>query len=217
MRLIEPCCASKQFMYIRDAIGNHGKTQFHAYGDLSLTELLPAILTRYSETTMMIVAPAIPDQAAEIIERWLNKQWARMDGKGKLDVISKLTIIADLSKDKSPVASEWLKDNPFGDRLVLVDRQQPDTAILMQDIVLTGPINFQYDKPFVCDVTAVPDEIAALWKYYSKLTRKPKRTAKKAEEPKAEAEQPKDEQPEAETEQSDSSNEQIDSSNEVED
>lgn len=172
MRIIEPCCATKQFMFLRDAIGNKAKTQFKGFGDLSLTELLPALLTRYSETTMMIVAPSIPDQAADIIYTWLSRTWARMDGKGRLNVLSKLTIIADLSEEASPAVNLWLTNNPFPDRLVLVNKAQDDTALLLPDIAITGPLNFRYDKEFVCDVTAIPEEVSALWKTYSKLSKK---------------------------------------------
>jgi len=167
-------------MQMRDTLGSNGKTQFQGFGDLSLTELLPALLTRYSETEMLIAAPAIPDQAAEIIDRWMKKQWARMDGKGKLDCISRLTIIADLSPEQSPMASEWLKDNPFGDRLTLVDKTQDDTALLLPDIAITGPLNLRYGANFTCDVTTVQEEVDALWKQYSKLTRTVKTTKKKA-------------------------------------
>lgn len=180
MRTIEPCCAVKQVMQMRDTLGSNGKTQFQGFGDLSLTELLPALLTRYSETEMLIAAPAIPDQAAEIIDRWMKKQWARMDGKGKLDCISRLTIIADLSPEQSPMASEWLKENPFGDRLTLVDKAQDDTALLLPDIAITGPLNLRYGQNFTCDVTTVQEEVDAPWKQYSKLTRTVKTAKKKA-------------------------------------
>ena len=172
MKIIEPCCATKQFMFLRDAIKNKAKTQFKGFGDLSLTELLPALLTRYSETTMMIVAPSIPDQAADIIYTWLSRTWARMDGKGRLNVLSKLTIIADLSEEASPAVNLWFANNPFPDRLVLVNKPQDDTALLMPDIAITGPLNFRYDKEFVCDVTAIPEEVSALWKTYAKLSKK---------------------------------------------
>ena len=166
MRIIEPCCAPKQLCMLRDAIGQNGTTQFQGFGDMSLTELLPALLTRYSETEMMIVAPAVPDQAAEIIGMWIKKQWARMDGKGKLDVISHLTIMADLSEEKSPVASQWLKENPWGDRLTLVDKTQDDTALLLPDIAITGPLNLRYGQNFVCDVTTIPEQVRSLWERY---------------------------------------------------
>ena len=173
MRIIEPCCAPKQLCMLRDAIGQNGTTQFQGFGDMSLTELLPALLTRYSETEMMIVAPAVPDQAAEIIGMWIKKQWARMDGKGKLDVISHLTIMADLSEEKSPVASQWLKENPWGDRLTLVDKTQDDTALLLPDIAITGPLNLRYGQNFVCDVTTIPEQVRSLWDKFRKMSKAP--------------------------------------------
>lgn len=175
-------------MLLRDAIGNKAKTQFKGFGDLSLTELLPALLTRYSETTMMIVAPSIPDQAADIIYTWLSRTWARMDGKGRLNVLSKLTIIADLSEEASPAVNLWLSNNPFPDRLVLVNKAQDDTAMLMPDIAITGPLNMRYDKEFVCDVTAIPEEVSALWKTYSKLSKKRSTEKKKTTETASEKE-----------------------------
>lgn len=166
-------------MMLRDAIGTNGKTKFQGYGDLSLTELLPALLTRYTEAEMMIVAPAMPDQAAEVISRWMRQQWGRIDGNGKLDIIKRLTIITDLSYSKSPVISEWAKENPFGDRLVLVNRPQADTAILLPDIAITGPLNMRYGHNFVCDVTTIKEELTNLWKQYLRLTRQTRRSAKK--------------------------------------
>ena len=95
MYIIEPCCASRQLMLLRDKIGKDGTMDFEGYGDLSLTELLPAILTRYSETELAIAAPSLPDQAAEVIIVWMNQQWSRQDGRGKLNAIRHLTVIAD--------------------------------------------------------------------------------------------------------------------------
>ena len=163
-KLIEPCCANRHMMQLRDAIGTKGTMEIEGYGDLSLTELLPAILTRYSETELLIAAPALPDQATEIIDKWMRKQWARMDGRGKLDVISHLTLIADMRRRKSPMASQWLKNNPFGERLTLIDLQQDDTAILLPDFAITGPVNMQYGYHFIATATAQAGE---LWTKYS--------------------------------------------------
>ena len=173
MRTIEPCCAQKQFVTLRDVIGQNGTAQFQGYGDMSLTELLPALLTRYSETEMMIVAPSLPDQAAEAVERWMKRQWARMNGRGKMNVISHLTIIADLSEEKSPRGSEWVKANPFGERLTLVNEAQKDTAILLPDIAITGPINLRYGHNFVCTVTTTPEQVSSLWERYLTIKEEP--------------------------------------------
>lgn len=166
MYLIEPCCAQKHLLSVRNAIKNSGTTQFEGYGDLSLSELLGPMLTRYGETDMMIVAPTLPEQAAEVIDRWMRKQWARMDGKGKMDVIRHLTVIAKLDKEKSDYIFAWLKDKPFGDRLTLVDMEQDDTAILLPDFAITGPVNMQYDKHFVAEATTEPEKVRALWERY---------------------------------------------------
>lgn len=167
MRTIEPCCVRRQLLDLRDSIKNGGKTQFQGYGDLSLTELLPALLTRYTETEMLIAAPAIPDQAADIIQRWMKKQWARMDGKGKIDVIQRLTIVADLHKKKSPMVSGWVKNNPFGERLTLIERQQTDTAIIMPDFAITGPVNMQYGRRFTATATCNSEKVKGLWDKFS--------------------------------------------------
>lgn len=173
MRTIEPCCAQKQFVALRDVIGQNGTAQFQGYGDMSLTEMLPALLTRYSETEMMIVAPSLPDQAAEAVERWMKRQWARMNGRGKMNVISHLTIIADLSEEKSPRGSEWVKANPFGERLTLVNEAQKDTVILLPDIAITGPINLRYGHNFVCTVTTTPEQVSNLWERYLTIKEEP--------------------------------------------
>lgn len=179
MMTIEPCCAQKQFPMLRDAIGDHGKTLFEGYGDMSLTELLPAILSRYVEIDMIIAAPAIPDQAADIIYEWMRRTWGRMDGKGRMNCLHKLTIIADLSEAASPKASQWVKNNPFPDRLVLVDKAQTDTVLLLPDLAVTGPLNFRYGEHFVCEATAVQGEVDALWKSYTEVAKPAKRTARK--------------------------------------
>lgn len=150
-------------MLLRDSIAKGSSAQFQGFGDLSLTELLPAIMTRYSETELLIAAPSIPDQAAEIIQKWMKQQWSRRDGSAKLDVISRLTIIADLNDEHSPMVSEWLKDNPFGDRLTLVDKRQEDTAILLPDFAITGAVNMRYGHHFTATATTVADEVKTLW------------------------------------------------------
>lgn len=152
---------------LRTAIKQGGEAELEGYGDLSLTELLPALLTRYSETRLMIVAPTLPDQAADILKKWMQKQWARMDGRGNLNVIEHLTIIADLSKRKSPTASAWQKENPFPDRLTLIDRKQPDTAILLPDFAIIGPVNMQYGHHFIATATTRAGHVEDLWKRYS--------------------------------------------------
>lgn len=166
MRIIEPCCVRRQLLELRDAISKGGTKQFQGYGDMSITELLPAILTRYSEVEMLIAAPSLPDQAAEIIERWMKKQWAMRTGNGKLDVVRKLTIIADLSPDKSPTASGWLTDNPFGERMKLVNIRQEETAILLPDFAITGPVNMRYGYYFVATATTMPADVSALWEKF---------------------------------------------------
>ena len=175
----------KHVMALRDAIGKSGTKNFEGFGDLSLTELLPALITRYSETDMMIVAPSLPDQAADIIKKVMRKQWARMDGKGKLDVIRHLTIIADMNPMKSPTASEWLQDNPFPGRLTLVDKSQEDTAILLPDFAITGPVNMRYGEHFVATATADSERLQELWKKFTSMAidAAAPQTAKEDEEP----------------------------------
>lgn len=182
MYIIEPCCAARQLMLLRDAIGKDGTKEFEGYGDLSLTELLPAILTRYSETEMMIVAPALPDQAAEVIERWMNQQWSRSDGAGKLNVVRHLTIITNMNRRKSPQVSAWVKDNPFGERLTLVDRLQDDTAILLPDFAITGPVNMRYGNRFMATATTSPERVAELWKQYAETEKADADTTESVEE-----------------------------------
>ena len=180
MFLIEPCCAPKHFMLLRDAIGNHGKATFEGYGDLSLTEILPAILTRYSETTIMVIAPAVPNQASDIIHEWLRKAWARMDGKGRINVLSKLIVITDLSEEVSPTLSSWLKNNPFPDRLTLLNKTPNETVLLLPDMAIIGPLNMRYGKHFVCEVTTIQEVVDEYWKNYTALLKPVKKsTARK--------------------------------------
>lgn len=181
MRIIEPCCAQRDLRILRDSLGSGGSTVFEGYGDLSLAELLPALLMRYSETELLIAAPSLPDQAAEVIARWMRKQWARMDGIGKLDAVSRLTIVADLDKSLSPMASGWLEDNPFGERLTLVDSRQEDTVILLPDFAITGPVNMRYGHRFTATATNVRAEVEELWERYATVQEKEKKEEEEKE------------------------------------
>ena len=138
MHLIEPCCAPKHLLALRGKLGEEGTAFFHGYGDLSLSELLPPLLTRYSETELMLVARAIPDHAARAILRSMGKQLVRADGKGTVDVLRKMILISDLREKASPLASTWRRQNPYPGRLELHDIQQGDTAIILPDIAFSA-------------------------------------------------------------------------------
>lgn len=165
-KLIQPCCAQKQLRELRNILEKEGTAQMEGYGDLSLTEILPALLTRYSNAEMLIAAPSLPDQAAEIIATWMQKQWARMDGCGNVNVIAHLTIVSDLSEAVSPDASAWLKENPYGERLVLHDMRQDATAILLPDFAIEGPVNMRYGKHFTATAYGKREDVEELWTKY---------------------------------------------------
>lgn len=162
MLLIEPCCAPRHIAELRQRITEEGTVFWHGHGDLSLNEILPALTNRYANVEMTIVAPALPDAAIKAIENVMAKQWARADGKGMTDVISHLTIITNLQKKKSPKASAWLKENPYGERLMLKNVQQNDTAIILPDIALIGPINLTYGGHFTAVATRKAKTLEAL-------------------------------------------------------
>jgi hypothetical protein len=166
MYLIQPCCAKKDLRELRDSIARGGTKQFEGYGDLSLTELLPALLLRYDGVEMMIIAPSLPDQAAEIIDVWMRRQWASKDGKGKLDVIGHLTIMARLEKESSATIMNWIEQRPFDDRLTLIDQEQEETAILLPDFAITGPVNMRYNKHFTAEATTDMEKVKALWERF---------------------------------------------------
>lgn len=167
MKIIEPCCAARHMMELRDALGKKGTADFFGYGDLSFAEILSAVMPPYSETELLIVAPAVPELAAEEIARWMRKQWARMDGRGKLDAVSRLTLITDARKKKSPVVYGWQKENPFGERMRIVSRQQEDTAIVLPDFAVFGPLNMRYAECFTATATTDPERVKELWERYA--------------------------------------------------
>ena len=139
MFLIEPCCTQRHWPQLREKLGNGGTMFFHGYGDLSIAELLPVILTRYSETDMTIVCPALPDAAANVLQHWMDKKWG-----GSKNVLRHLTLITNLHNKKSPAASKWVKNNPWPDRLVPCNIQQNDTALLLPDIAIYGGLNMSH-------------------------------------------------------------------------
>lgn len=166
MLLIEPCCTPKHLLALRGKLGVDGTTFFHGKGDLSISELFPALLTRYSEVDMMLVAPSLPDSATNVLNHWMAKKWVSADGKGKIDVIKHLTLITDLRKKKSPLASNWLSDNPYSERLEIYNLQQNDTAILLPDIAFFGNINLAYNGHFTALATKSDRVIANLRSTY---------------------------------------------------
>ena len=169
MQIIEPCCTRKHLLSLREELGKSGTTLFECFGDMSITELMPALMTRYSETEMLIAAPELPDRAADAITHWMRKQWARMDGKGKLDVISRMTLVADLSPEKSPASAGWLQDNPFGQRMTLVNRRQSQHVILLPDIAILNFMNLRYGSHFIATATTKPALVQDLWKKWRRI------------------------------------------------
>lgn len=167
MFLVEPCCTQKQLLALRGKLGDDGTAFFHGYGDLSLAELLPVLLTRYSEVDVMIVAPALPNGAAKVLRQMMEKQWP--DGKGKVNAVAHLTLVTDLRKSKSPAASAWVQENPFPGRLILNDVQQNDTAVILPDIAMYGSINLTYGGHFSGIATKRKKTIEALRSMYGTL------------------------------------------------
>lgn len=167
--LIEPCCTQKQWPELRKQLGDGGTMSWEGYGDLSIAELLPVILANATEIDMMLVAPSIPNRAAETLAYWMRRQLVTVDGKRNVLVLSRLTILADFSEKRSPLASTWLKENPYGKRLVLKNVQQNDTALLLPDIALYGPFNLTYGNHFTATITKNAKTIAELKKAYADL------------------------------------------------
>ena len=167
--MIEPCCAPKHLLALREGIEPDKTAFFHGYGDLSFAELLPALLIRYCETEIMIVAPAIPDTAAETLQSMMRRHRAKMSGSGNLDVIQHLTLVSDLSERHSPMASLWLTDNPFAGRMTLKNVQQNDTAIILPDLALWGPMNLAYGSHFTAMATKDASTITCLREIYGRL------------------------------------------------
>ena len=162
MLLIEPCCTQKHLLSLRSKLGENGTSFFHGYGDLSMAEMLPAMLTRYCEAEMTLAVPTLPNGATETVMKIMRMQRMSADGKKKLDVIKHLTLVADLRKKKSPEANVWLTDNPFGDRLTIINTQQNDTAIILPDIAFFGNINLTYGNHFTAIATKHKKVIAEM-------------------------------------------------------
>ena len=169
MQLIEPCCAPKHLLTLRENLGESGTAFFHGYGDLSLAEILPALLIRYCETEMTIVAPSLPGTTADAILAAMRQTRAKMTGKGNLNVVAHLTLVADLSERRSPMAAEWVRENPYPERMILKNVQQNDTAILLPDIALWGPMNLNYGGNFTAMATKNARTIETLRSQYEKM------------------------------------------------
>lgn len=168
--LIQPCCAQKHLSELRSILKKNATAEFEGYGDLSLAELLPPLVTHYNGVELLIAAPVLPEQAVNVIKACMRREWTLIDGSGKIPAITHLTIVTDLRKKKSPEASAWVKDNPFGERLTLIDRQQDGTAIVLPDFAITGPVNMQYGEHFTATATTKPERVAEIWEQYGGMT-----------------------------------------------
>jgi len=153
MFLIQPCCTQKNLLELRRKLGADGTCLFHGYGDLSLSELLPPLLTRYGKAELVIAVPFVPDALARTLTEVMEKEFPAVSGGEMLKTVSRLTLIANLRKNRSPMASQWLKENPFGERLEIRNIQQNDTAVILPDIALKGPINLSYGGHFTALAT----------------------------------------------------------------
>lgn len=169
MFLIQPCCTAKHLLQLRGKMGEGGTTFLHGYGDMSMAELLPHLLTRYDGVELMIVAPSLPAAAAEAIAEAMDRRNVTRDGKGMIYTVGRLTIVTDLRKKKSPQASAWLTENPWGDRLKVVNTQQNDTAVLLPDIAIFGNVNLSYGGHFTCVATRKKSLIEDLRRNYLSL------------------------------------------------
>jgi len=169
MYLVEPCCAPKHLSELNERLGKDGTTMWHGYGDLSLAELLPPLTMSYAGSDVTIVTPALPDMATEAIAMCMRRKVALMNGGGNMDVIKRLTLLTDFNPAHSPMASRWVKDNPFGERLILRSVQQGDTAIVLPGIALYGPINLTYGRHFTATATKNARTIDALRAIYENL------------------------------------------------
>lgn len=153
MHLIEPCCSQKHTSQLLHSLGDGGTAFWHGMGDLSLVEVGDALFFRYSEADALVACPSVPDLVADLLMRWMRKTWPTRDGKGSIPVFSHLTLIANLSEKRSPAASQWLTNNPFPERLTLRNVQQNNTAIILPDLALFGPINLTYGGHFIATAT----------------------------------------------------------------
>ena len=164
MNLLEPCCIQRQLSDLCRAIKDGGEAEFNYYGDLSLTELLPALLERYNKTKLLIVAPSIPDTAAEVIASWARRQWKRMDGSGSFYALQHITIVTSLAA--SPAVGSWLEKNLFGDRLTVVDANQGEHIIALHNLAISGFRNMRYGENGTAVITTEANKIQALWEKY---------------------------------------------------
>ena len=152
MMLIQPCCTNKLIPQLREKLGDDGTTFIHGYGDLGIAELMTPLLTPYTEVELMIVAPSVPDTAARVIERLMDQKLP-MKGRGQVPLIKQLTIVANLKKNSKYLSAGWMKENPWGERLQLKHCQQNDTAILLPDMAIIGPVNMAYNGHFTAVAT----------------------------------------------------------------
>lgn len=148
MQIIEPCCTQKHWPEIRNKIGKDGTTFFHGYGDLSITELFPVLMTPYSNTELLIVCPALPNATAEVITHWMEKDFSGVASRERVPAIASCTIITNCNAKKSPAAAKWLKENPWPERMKLHNIQQNDTAVMLPDLAIYGNINLVHSGHF---------------------------------------------------------------------
>lgn len=165
MMIIEPCCAKKHLSRLRESIKGGGTRSFECYGDMSLTELMPAMMTRYAEAEMLIACPSFPDQAADAVAIEMRRRWSRADGQGKMDEIAHLTVITDTSR--APQLMMWLAGDTFDGRLKVVDsHREEEYVILLPDFAILGFRNMRYGEHFTAIAITEQTRVDALWERY---------------------------------------------------
>ena len=118
---------------------------------------------------MTIVCPTLPNAAAEVLKKWMDKTWAGVSGEGEVDVIRRLTVMTSTNAKKSPTAEKWNKSNPWPGRLELLNIQQNDTAILLPDLVIYGGINLAHSGHFTALASTDKKVVSRLMEVYKQL------------------------------------------------
>ncbi len=166
MITIEPCCANKHWKQVLKELEMKKTVLVNGYGDMTLTELLPEVLQRYSEADVLMALPTVPEQMRTLVGRMLRRTWALAQG-GNVDVVRRLRLITDARASKSPGLVEWAQGQ---ERLRLANAQHNDTLIIVHNgnpqgecaLAIMGPVNMVPCGQWTAMVTRDPVLLAEL-------------------------------------------------------
>lgn len=168
MITIEPCCAATKHwpkvLATLDELGEESVVGIRGYGDMTLMELLPAMVSSYSEADVLVAVPTLPSCLREKLDALLHLSWG--NDSGSVPAVARLRVITDARESRSPAAAEWIQD--AGSRVSLASCQMNDTVVIIRGsggggVMVFGAVNARPATEWVAMATKDKRLIEDFW------------------------------------------------------